>query len=132
MKKPFTLHLIRNVEGEEKLKAILPKDGSRGLIIGEDWEVKALRDLLNDYLETGKNNGKIDELHEQLGFEWLTVGDAELLNPEIPGRTIRWAAKHGWIQHSEKNGRDWRFPKMSYMNWVRNRPKPGRKAVIHG
>lgn len=133
-KQPFIIHAIKPDEpGLEPLKAILPKDGTRGLVIGEDWEVRALYKLLEEYLETGKHSGQIDDYDEQLGAVWLTIGEAVVLADRygqsgIPERTIRWAASHGFIHGAQKQGRDWRFPQSMFMYWLRNRPKPGRKT----
>ncbi len=130
-KKPFILHVIKNEPGLEPLKVILPDDGTRGLVIGVDWEVRALHTLLGEYLAAGKHSGEIPDYHEQLGFRWLTVDQAAELatryNIDIPGRTIRWAAKHQFIHGAEKVGRDWRFPQSTFLYWMEHRPKPGRK-----
>jgi hypothetical protein len=130
--KPFTLHIIKSSEpGLEPLKAILPGDGTRGLVIGEDWEVQALYDLLGAYLSTGQHSGEIADYNEQLGTRWLTSGEAaalaEQMGQQIPERTIRWATAHNFITGAEKVGRDWRFPQRTFLHWLRNRPRPGRK-----
>jgi hypothetical protein len=133
-KQPFAIHTIRPDEpGMEPLKVVLPKDGTRGLVIGEDWEVRALYDLIEKYLENGKHSGQIEDYHEQLGTAWITTVDAASLaehsgHPGIPERTIRWAASHGYIRGAQKHGRDWRFPRATFLYWLKNRPKPGRKA----
>ena len=132
-KQPFVIHIIKSVEANlEPLKAILPKDGTRGLVIGEDWEVRALYELIGNYLENGKHSGVVEDYDEQLGAVWLTTGEAAILaeryDTAIPERTICWAASHGFIRGAQKQGRDWRFPKQTFMYWLRNRPKPGRKS----
>lgn len=130
--KPFSIHPIIQAETGEPLKAILPTDGTRGFVVGEDWEIKALISLLEAYLQTGQHDGEIHEYHEQLGYHWLTCGDASRFALEqrgeiIPLRTIRYAAKNGFIPGAEKQGRDWVFPQVKFTAWLRNRPKPGRK-----
>jgi hypothetical protein len=130
--KSFTLHLIKPSDpGLEPLKAVLPGDDTRGLVIGEDREIRALHDLLSAYLATGSNDGEISDFHEQLGARWLTSGEAAGLSArhgeDVPGRTIRWAAANGFIPGAEKSGRDWRFPQRTFLHWLSNRPKPGRK-----
>ena len=130
-KTPFELCLIKTSDGLEPLKAIVPTDGSRAFVVGEDWEVKYLYGILGIYLEAGAHQGEITELHEQLGNRWLTAPEAidyaSLAGEEVPGRTIRWAAKHGFIDQAEKAGRDWRMPETSLRAWLMNRPRPGRK-----
>jgi len=132
-KTPFTLHMIKNEEQLEPLKAILPRDGTQGLVIGEDWEVRALHQLIGEYLANGQHDGEIPDYHEQLGVQWLTIGEAtELaiqLKYDIPERTIRWAVLHNFIPGAEKSGRDWKFPKRTFLHWLNHRPKPGRKVV---
>lgn len=128
MNEPFELYAIANPgdEGLEPLKAILPKDGSRGFVVGEDWEIEHLYRLLGDYLTSKQVSGVIPGYHEQLGVIWLTSIEAERMSG-VQSRTIRYAAAHGFIQGAEKSGRDWRFPKRTFMHWLKNRPKPGRK-----
>jgi hypothetical protein len=125
---PFELYAINNPgdDGIEPLKAILPKDGSRGFVVGEDWEIEYLHDLLSLYLENKQVTGTIPDYHEQLGTHWMTSGDAEK-ESGVQSRTIRYAAAHGFIQGAAKAGRDWRFPRRTFLHWLRNRPKPGRK-----
>ena len=132
-KKPFTLHIINNDEGLESLKAVLPNDGTSGLIVGEDWEVRALHELIGEYLISGKHSGEIPDYHKQLGASWLTIGEAAALSfqlrmESIPERTIRWAASHNFITGAKKNGRDWQFPKRTFLFWLNHRPKRGRKT----
>jgi hypothetical protein len=132
-KQPFGLYAIANPgdDGLEPLKAILPNDGSRGFAVGEDWEIEFLYNLLGEYLQTKQVTGQISDLDEQIGMPWLTIGEAVSLSAqygeEISSRTIRWAASHGFIRAAQKSGRDWRFPKSSFLGWLSNRPKPGRK-----
>lgn len=125
---PFELYAISapGEEGLEPLKAILPKDGSRGFVVGEDWEIEFLHDLLSAYLENKQVAGAIPDYHEQLGTHWMTSIEAEA-ESGVQARTIRYAAAHGFITGAEKAGRDWRFPKYTFMRWLRHRPKPGRK-----
>lgn len=114
-KQPFGIYLIKEGRGFEPLKAVLPLDGTRGFVIGEDWEVKALGDVIREYLNA----------------DWLTVDEAfDLVKQSgvfVPIRTIRWAASNGFIRGAVKKGRDWRFPKMTFLYWLENRPKRGRK-----
>jgi hypothetical protein len=130
---PFTLHIIKNAEGIEPLKAILPTDGTRGLVIGEDWEVRALYETLGAYLTDSAHQGEISEFHEQLGSQWVNVGEAaayaRIAGEDIPERTIRWAASHEFIKLAQKQGRDWRFPRNSLVAWMKNRPNPGPKVA---
>lgn len=133
-KQPFGIYLIKEGRGFEPLKAVLPLDGTRGFVIGEDWEVKALGDVIREYLNTGKYVGEIDVWNEQLGADWLTVDEAfDLVKQSgvfVPIRTIRWAASNGFIRGAVKKGRDWRFPKMTFLYWLENRPKRGRKKKV--
>lgn len=130
---PFGLYAIINPgdEGLEPLKAILPNDGSRGLVVGETWEIEYLYALLGEYLKNKTLTGEISDQDEQLGTPWLTSGEAELFclkfGKRVSSRTIRYAAANGFIRLAEKTGRDWRFPKRTFLHWLNNRPKPGRK-----
>lgn len=131
-KAPFVLCVINPEPDLEPLKVILPNDGTTGLVIGEDWEVRSLHKLLGEYLESGTHSGEIPDYHEQLGTLWLTVADAVKLSDElgqnISERTIRWAAANNFIRGAKKEGRDWRFPQRTFLSWVKHRPKPGRKT----
>lgn len=113
--------------------AILPDDGTRGYNVGELWEIEQLRDKLTALLESGQHDGEISHLHEQLGFKWLTIPEAqELIERQtwqkIPTSTLTNACRSGHIANAIKQGRDWRFPQMSFLHWVKHRPKSGRKA----
>ena len=133
-KKQFTLHIMYPEPDLEPLKVILPKDGTHGMVIGEDWEVRQVFEMLNDYLQNRKHDGEIPDYHPQLGTKWITAGEAEMLSREkgygANLRTIRWAAAHGFITGSEKRGRDWQFPQRTFLYWLLNRPKPGRKIKM--
>jgi hypothetical protein len=129
--KPFTLHIMLDDPAVEPLKVILPNDGTTGLVIGEDHEVRYLYELIGKYLQTHKHDGEIPDYHEQLGVRWLTAPEAETFAIEqgytVNTRTIRWAAAHGFIKGADKHGRDWRFPQRTFLHWLNHRPKPGRK-----
>lgn len=107
------------------------------LLLGERWQVEIVRDLLTRYLETGETAGEIDYLAEELGHRWLTVPDAvalakRLTDEDIPCVTIRTAARTGHIRKAKKAGRDWTFAQMRFLQWLRNRPKPGPKVETTG
>lgn len=61
----------------------------------------------------------------------MTIIDAQAiareLGQEIPGRTIRYACKNGFIDGAMKLGRDWTLTKDAFIDWLLDRPKPGRK-----
>ncbi len=130
-KKSFDLFVLDSDPPLEPLKVILPRDGTEGMVIGVDHEVRELYNLIKAYLETGKHSGEIQDYHEQLGAAWLTVEEAvdlsAKLGQDIPVRTVRWAAAHNFILGAQKSGRDWRFPKRTFLHWLKNRPKPGPK-----
>ncbi len=51
---------------------------------------------------------------------------AEKLGFDLSGRTLRYALENNFVVGA-KTGRDWSINKASLENWLRNRPKPGRK-----
>jgi len=117
------------------LWAVLPDDGTNGYVIGEMWEVEQLRDELNALIDRNVHGGEISHLDEQLGFNWLTSSEAQELAINVTGNnvpisSITHACRTGHIRNSEKQGRDWRFPQMNFLHWLRNRPKPGPKTKI--
>ena len=129
---PWQLYTLPVDEpGLEPLKALLPDDDTRGIVIGENWEIRHLIDTLERYLQTGQTDGEIDSFDERLGHPWLTTDEALAFSSSIGmpvnSRTLRWACAHGFIRSAEKTGRDWRFPKNSLLAWLHHRPKPGRK-----
>jgi hypothetical protein len=63
--------------------------------------------------------------------ELLTINEAQAMARDagqaVPGRTIRYACKEGFIRDARKIGRDWAFSRESFLAWLGDRPKPGRK-----
>jgi hypothetical protein len=129
-KKQFLLHIMYPEPDLEPMKVILPVDGTNGLVIGEDWEVRQVYEMLGKYLADGKHDGEIPSYHKQLGTKWIVASEALSISKEkgcSSLRTIRWAAKNGYIKGAEKRGRDWQFPLRSLLYWLEYRPKRGRK-----
>jgi hypothetical protein len=66
-------------------------------------------------------------------IDLLTIQTAQELSMQsghkIPARTIRYACKNGFIKDAVKFGRDWVMTIDHYLDWVNNRPKPGRKTI---
>lgn len=116
--------------GQEPLKVIMAKDGS-AFVVGEDRELVLLIAALNTYYLTGETAGELPKHDCRLGWKWLSVTEAVTLSAELgtpaDGRTIRWAAAHGWIREAKRDKRGWTFPQVTFLHWLRNRPKPGRK-----
>lgn len=133
-KQPHSIHSFVFDPDCEPMYAIIPDDGTRGYNIGELWEVEQLRDKLTALLESGTHDGAIDNLHEQLGYHWLTSREAQELMErqglDVPHiSTITKACREGQIRGAVKAGRDWRFPQMRFLNWYRKRDKPGPKPA---
>ena len=131
-KQPHAIHPFHTDPEAPTMFAVIPDDGTRGYVIGELWEVEQLRDKLSALLDNGQHDGEVSDLHEQLGFKWLTSREAQALidetgNEHVPISSITHACRAGHIRNAEKAGRDWRFPQMSFLHWYRNRPKPGPK-----
>jgi len=121
-------------EDSSILWAVLPDDGTRGYVIGEMWEVEQLRDALTALIDRNEHGGEIDYLDEQLGWKWLASREAQALALEVTGASvpissITHACRAGHIRGAQKDGRDWRFPQMTFLGWLRNRPKPGPKPA---
>lgn len=130
---PFepTLHPLHEEPDLPPMYALNMGDGYAHLL-GERWQVVKITALLNQFLVTGETSEKMDGLAEELGFKWLNVEEAidfvrSYTGEIIPGRTIRYAVKNGFIRGAKKHGRDWRFPRSRFIGWLKNRPKPGRK-----
>lgn len=126
------IHFFRSDPCAEPLWVLLPDDGTRGYVMGKKWEVEQLRDALTGLLENGEHEGEIGSRHEQLGFKWHTSHSAMRMmlvdfSINIPHSSITHACRQGHIANAVKEGRDWRFPQMNFLHWVKNRPKPGRK-----
>lgn len=100
--------------------AVLPDDGTEGLLIGERDEVQVVADALVRFLETGEHGGEITDVHPQLGSSWLTVREASE-DWGVPRATITLALRQGKIRHAEKFGNRWRFPQRNFLAWLARR-----------
>lgn len=130
------LHTLRDDPELDPMIALNMNDGFNYYLLGERWQVEIVRDLLTHYLETGDTAGEIDYLAEKLGHRWLTVPEAvafakRITGEDIPRVTIRTAARTGHIRKAKKAGRDWSFAQIRFLQWLKNRPKPGRKGETH-
>ena len=97
----------------DDLYAILPDDGTRALAVEMD-DVLALHRLLVEFLDHGTTE-TLDEYAEELGFTWLSSGDAAR-RYGIPTSTMRqWMSTSA---HAEKRGSQWYAPDILVRGWV--------------
>jgi len=104
-------------EGSYRMWAVIPDDGTNGLIIGEWESVLAVHAALTRLIETGQADEQVDELDERLGHRWLSVSEAAR-QYSVPVDTVRYAAREGNIPMARKQGRDWRFPQRKFLWWL--------------
>lgn len=126
-KKPHLIHPFYTDRDSVPMYAVLPDDGTRGYNIGERWEVELLRDSLTALLEND----------EQLGWKWLTSRGAQQLildvkGIELPISSITLACRNGEIKGAVKEGRDWRFPQVCFLEWYNRRAKPRQEPKTQG
>ncbi len=119
-------------DGQYREWAILVDDLTDGFVIGEWGEVTQLYAALKRLVETGQADEETHHLDERLGIVWLSVSEAaefanSRLSTVISERAIRYACERDEIFKAEKKGKEWRFPQPIFLNWMRNRPKPGPK-----
>lgn len=106
-----------------RLYAILPNDGTHGLVVG-DWEsVQVLHQALGELLNIGVADERLDPDDERLGVQWMSAVEAALLY-DIPMDTVRRAARKGHIKLSRKEQNVWRFPARKFVEWVENVYRP--------
>ena len=102
-----------------KMFGVVPADDKdrRGLVIGDLESVAELHDLLDELLDTGVADDRLDPHDDRLGERWLTVSEAALLYG-VPADTVRYAARHGHISLARKEGNElWRFPSRKFKEW---------------
>ena len=114
--------------------AILVDDLTDGFVIGKWGEVTQFYASLKRLIETGQADEETHHLDERLGVVWISVTEASefanyRLDTVISERAIRYACERGEIFKAEKQGKEWRFPWRTFLNWMRNRPKPGPKKT---
>jgi hypothetical protein len=128
----YTLHRVEQPaseveEGLPPLWAILPDDGTRGLLIGQE-DIAAIHELLGRWLATGEHDGEIDSMDPGLGWQWLTVAEAQQLalderGVSISDRAIRAACADGRIRKARRAGRDWLMAAPRFRHWLTTRNK---------
>lgn len=124
----WTIHpLTLDPDYPDPMYAIIPDDGTRGLLIGEMPEVQAMLDRLTAFVATGQHDGEISDLDPRLGTPWLTVTEASA-EYGVPPSSITWACRGGRIRHAEKGPHGWTFPQRTFLAWLVNRPGSGRHS----
>lgn len=124
----WTVHpLTLDPDYPDPMYAIIPDDGTRGLLIGEMPEVQAMLDRLTAFVATGQHDGEISDLDPRLGTPWLTVAEASY-QYDIPVSSITWACRKHLIRDARKSGRSWEFPQRTFLAWLVNRPGSGRHS----
>ena len=121
----WTIHEL-DERPDEPMYALVPDDGTRGLMIGEIDDVQAVLDKLQSFMSTGEHDGPISPRDYQLGYEWLDTQQASR-EYGVPQSSITWACRQGFIKDAVKNGHSWSFPAVTFRHWNRNRPGRGRR-----
>jgi len=113
-------------EGEKPMYALLPDDGTRGLLLGEIDEVEAAIERLMIFRVQGIYDGILSPHDKRLGGHWLTAGEAAL-EYNVPPTTIRSACQAGNVPHAQKNYRDeWEFPALTFRGWLKKHQEETR------
>ena len=119
------------------------EDGSFSVVPALNW-AKLEKTAARDVIEHGGTlnqiaiyicpislmNAAIWDESEMLSVTEAVILSQEITSSNIPLRTIRYAAKSGGISGAVKDGRDWRIPRLSLLNWLSHRPKRGRKRPV--
>jgi hypothetical protein len=104
----------------EGVYALLPDDGTRGIVIGDLAEMGQLITRLARFSKDRLPDETICPYHRQLGWEWMTAAVASRQHG-IPLTTIRSACQDGRIQFAEHDERgDWSFPAITFNTWLRH------------
>jgi hypothetical protein len=127
----WTLHPTNDNNDEPPFYAILPNDGTHGLLIGELADVRAITDRLIAFLDTNEHDGQISHLDHQLGYRWLTVSEAAE-QYDIPRSTITLACRKSQIDGAKKRDKKtWIVPEVTFRHWLMRRDRPPRTAWKH-
>jgi len=117
----WSLHPIAGSDEEEgMLYALLPNDGTNGLLIGERADVEAVSDVLTRFLVYSQSGDAIPDVHPQLGTPWLSAREAEE-KWGVPRATITLACRQGKIREAAKLGNRWHFPQRTFLAWLHKR-----------
>ena len=121
LQSPPSLHSIKDSdEGGGALYALLPDDGTNGLLIGERADVEAVGNVITRFLVYGQAGEAIPDVHPQLGTPWLSAREAEE-KWGVPRATITLACRRGKIREARKLGNRWQFPQRTFLAWLHRR-----------
>ena len=122
----WTIHVT--TDDPPDIIAVIPDDGTRGLVVGERVDVQRLADALDHYLVTGEHDGVITRRHWQLGYRW--IGTAEAVNEYGAAHSsVTLACRRGDIDDARKDRHGWEFPETALIKWLATRPGSGRRAT---
>jgi len=117
----WSIHPITGSDEEGgMLYALLPDDGTNGLLIGERADVETVSDVLTRFLVYGQTDEAIPDVHPQLGTPWLSAREAEE-KWGVPRATITLACRQGKIREAAKLGNRWHFPQRTFLAWLHKR-----------
>ena len=122
----WSIHPIAGSDEEGGMMyALLPDDGTNGLLIGEQSDVEAVSNVLTRFLVYGRLGDAIPDVHPQLGTPWLSAREAEE-KWNVPRATITLACRQGKIREAAKLGNRWHFPQRTFLAWLhKNRQRGG-------
>lgn len=138
----WTIHKVawRDPDDNTEMYAILDPDGF-GRLVGDRQDAWDLYWRLSKFLETGQDDGSIDEDDEALGWRWLTITEAEeyardlaladrdvALGEGFNTRTIRLAAADGRLR-AQKVGGIWKVELSDFRGWLKNEYRPRRVST---
>lgn len=134
----YKILLVKNspAEADEaSMYAVDPDDGTPAFLVGEVAELRDLHKRIGKFLRDQQVDEEVSHLDERIGVKWITVPKAVELAAEVgrptTGRTVRWACVNdpALSAVAERQGRDWRFPQLRFLGWLRTERRPGPKAA---
>ena len=113
---------LEEAQGQSPMYALLPSDGTHGIVIGEADEVLAVYRRLARFVEDGQTDGDVSDLDEQIGAKWLTAREAAN-EFGVAYSSITWACNRGKIRAARRDGPRgvWEFPQRTFLYWLKTR-----------
>lgn len=123
----WTIHPVANTdEGNGPLFALLPSDGTQGIVVGDLPDAIAACLCLRRLTDSQRHDGEIPEFDPRLGHRQLSVREASE-EYGVPRASITLACRQGQITDAVKGRYGWRFSENAFRVWMKHRPGRGRR-----
>ena len=119
----WTIHPVGGTEADlPNLYALVPDDGTDGIVVGEVDDIAQLVDRAARFLETCQDDGLISEHDPRLGYVWISVTEASK-KYSVPWAEVLVACVQGKIPEAKTidmggNVTHFEFPEVLFRSWL--------------